>query len=300
MGIRIGNAPVSWAVYEANGPHPSFERVLDAVSLTGYQGVELGPLGFMPTDPARLAEELDRRKLTLASSYLALPLEDPTERPTAIARALDVARLLASRGTEELIIADDEDAERMRYAGRADTAGAPRWNPKQWDEAKRTLRAVSQALYDELRMRVVVHPHAGTFIETPEEIDRLLSLTPVGYVDLCLDTAHCVYGGGDPMAVLAAHPHRVRYLHLKDIRADALRKVRDQKEGFRRGAGVFCAPGEGSIPFGQLVEALRRRRYQGWLVVEQDIVPDDVGRLTPDPFDSARRSREYLRREFDL
>jgi inosose dehydratase len=146
-------------------------------------------------------------------------------------------------------------------------------------------------------MTVVVHHHAGTFVETPQEIDRLLAETDPDLVGLLLDTGHAVYGGADPVAVLRRHGRRVRYVHLKDVRADELAHVRSSDvamgEAWKR--GVFCPLGEGVVDFPGLVEALRSNGYEGWLIVEQDVVPDERGRLDPEPFASASRSRAYLR-----
>jgi inosose dehydratase len=298
-GIQIGNAPVSWAVYEAGGPHPGFEPVLDGIARAGYAGTELGPYGFLPTEPGPLDRALKAHHLSLASSYLALPLEDAAARSASVAQALQVARLLASQGVGELIVGDDEDPERVALAGRMG-AGGPRWNDRQWAAARETLLALARALREECGMRVVVHHHAGTFVESPEEIERLLAETPAGVVDLCLDTGHCVYGGGDPVELVRRHGDRVRYVHLKDVRAEELERVRRQEFAFRRGAGVFCAPGQGDVPLALFVEALRARTYRGWMIVEQDIVPDADGRLEPNPDESARKTRDYLRRELDL
>src|SRR5262249_31064700 len=154
----------------------------------------------------------------------------------------------------------------------------------------------------QLGMRVVVHHHAGTFVETPDEIDRLLVATDPELVGLLLDTGHAVYGGADPLEVLRRHGDRVRYLHLQDVRAGELARVRTtgiaMAEAWRH--GVFCPLGEGVVDFPRVVEALRSRGYQGWLIVEQDVVPDQAGRLEPEPFDSARRSRRYLREQVGL
>jgi len=208
-----------------------------------------------------------------------------------------VARLLATQGVGELILADDEDPGRARIAGRVAQDGRDGWSEGQWREAAATVEAVAKALRDERRMRVVVHHHAGTFVETPAEIDRLLALTDPERVGLLLDTGHCVYGGGEPLEVLKRHRGRVRYVHAKDARPDELRRVRttdvSMSEAWKR--GVFCPLGEGVVDFPRVVETLRANGYAGWLIVEQDVVPDAQGRLAPEPFESARKSRSYLR-----
>jgi inosose dehydratase len=295
--MRVGNAPVSWGVYEADRPNPPFQDVLDGIARSGYAGTELGPYGYLPITPAALARELSARGLALGSSFVPLPLEDASRREQSVRAALAVARLLASQDVRELIVADDEDPRRTLCAGRVPADGSAGFDDGQWRETRATLDAVARALRDELGMTVVVHHHAGTFVETPQEIDRLLAETDPDLVGLLLDTGHAVYGGADPVEILRRHGRRVRYVHLKDVRAEELARVRttdiEMGEAWKR--GVFCPLGEGVVDFPGVVEALRSNAYDGWLIVEQDVVPDEKGRLDPEPFASASRSRAYLR-----
>ena len=295
--IVVGNAPVSWGVYEADRPNPPFARVLDEIAAAGYEGTELGPYGYLPIAPDALAAELTRRRLRLGSSFVPLPLEDASRRAKSVESSLAIARLLATQGVEELIIADDEDPERTRIAGRIPRDGSAGWSDSQWREAVATLHAVAKAIGDELRMRVVVHHHAGTFVETPAEIDRLIADTDPSLVGLLLDTGHAAYGGADPVDIARRHGDRIRYVHLKDVDSAELQHVFNSavpmEEAWKR--GVFCALGAGVVDFAGVVETLRGKGYTGWMIVEQDVVPDAQGRLVPEPSDSARRSRTYLR-----
>jgi inosose dehydratase len=300
--LRVGNAPVSWAVYEAERPNPPFGSVLDQIASAGYEGTELGPYGYLPTDPETLAKELASRGLSLASSFVPLPLEAQIHRERSIEKALAVGRLLATQRVGELILADDEDPARQKIAGRVPEDGRAGWSDAEWREAARTIDAVARALRDEIGMRVVVHHHTGTFLETPSEIDRLLAETDPDLVGLLLDTGHAVYGGSDPLELVRRHGDRIRYVHLKDVRADEIARVRasnvSMEEAWKR--GVFCPLGAGVVDFPRVIEALRGRGYAGWLIVEQDVVPDAAGRFVPDPLESARQSRAYLREKTGL
>lgn len=300
--IVVGNAPVSWGVYEADRPNPPFARVLDEIAAAGYEGTELGPYGYLPTDPETLARELQARGLRLGSSFVPLPLEDASRRAESVAAALAVGRLLATQDVAEVIVADDEDPARVRIAGRVPADGRAGWDAAQWREAAATLNALARALRDEVGMRVVVHHHAGTFIETPAEIDRLMADTEPGLVGLLLDTGHATYGGDDPVDLARRHGERIRYVHLKDVSGAELEHVRQAQvpmdEAWKR--GVFCALGDGLVDFPRVVETLRGKGYAGWMIVEQDVVPDAQGRLVPEPADSARRSRAYLREEVGI
>jgi inosose dehydratase len=296
--ILVGNAPVSWGVYEADRPNPPFAQVLDEIAAAGYEGTELGPYGYLPTSPAALAAELKKRDLRLGSSFVPLPLEDPSRRAQSVESALAVGKLLSSQGVAEVIVADDEDPARVRIAGRVPADGSVGWSDRQWGEAAATLNAVAGTLRDALGMSVVVHHHAGTFVETPAEIDRLMADTDPDLVGLLLDTGHAVYGGADAVEIAARHASRIRYVHLKDVSGPELAHVRTSEvpmdEAWKR--GVFCPLGEGVVDFPRVIETLRARDYAGWMIVEQDVVPDARGRLVPEPAESARKSREYLRR----
>lgn len=294
--IRIGNAPVSFGVYEPGFgetkqlPYP---QVLDAIAAAGYEGTELGPYGYLPTEPARLAEELDRRGLTLGSSFVPVSLADPAALAAATDEVLTVGRLLATAGVTEVIVADTGDPRRAAEAGRA-PAG---WTEAQWAQAARALEALAGALRRELGLGVVVHHHAGTYLETPAEIERLLELTDPAAVNLLLDTGHYVYGGGDPLRLLQERPERVTYLHYKDVDAQILAAARrdrlDMQTTWRR--GVFVPLGQGCVDFPAITALLRQRAYSGWIIVEQDIVADEQGNLDPDPAVCAAQSRAYLR-----
>lgn len=299
---RVGNAPVSWAVYEAHLPNPPFATVLDAIAAAGYEGTELGPYGYLPTVPEDLAKELDSRHLTLGSSFVPVALENEAAREAVLAHALKVSSLLARFGVKELIVADDEDPRRTAHAGRIPKDGSQGWSTVEWKVAIATLETLARRVKDEHGLSVVVHHHAGTFIETSEEIDRLLEGARPDLVNLLLDTGHAVYGGGDPVDIATRHGARVKYVHLKDADEAQLAHVRTSDigmfEAWKR--GIFCALGQGVVDFKGVYEALARRSYDGWLIVEQDVVPDASGRLQPDPTASARASRKYLREVLGL
>jgi inosose dehydratase len=299
---RIGNAPVSWAVYEAHLPNPPFAQVLDAIAAAGYEGTELGPYGYLPTETGALAHELNSRGLSLGSSFVPVSLEDPAARDAVIAHSLKVSSLLAQFGVKELIVADDEGPMRTAHAGRIPRDGSKGWSAGEWKTALETLEKIAERVMDEHGLSVVVHHHAGTFLETPEEIDRLLEGTRPDRVNLLLDTGHAVYGGCDPVDIATRHGARIKYVHLKDADAAQLVHVRSSdismQDAWKR--GIFCALGEGVVDFKSVVAALSARAFDGWMIVEQDVVPDDQGRLVPDPSESARKSRVYLREVLGL
>jgi len=289
MRIRVANAPVSWGIMEVEGWSPPFPHstFLDELQGAGYTGTELGPYGYLPTDPAALRKELEGRGLTLTSAFVPLDLKDAA---LDLAPAREVAALLEALGARYLVLADAMWPEREAVAGRAEQDGV-RLTEREWQTAADNVRAACELAAGH-GLRPVFHHHAGTYIETPDECERLLERTGVG---LCLDTGHYVYGGGDPVKAVEALGQRVEYLHFKDINPARLAQVRERRMGFLDGVrhGVFCPLGDGAVRFPALLDALRRIDFDGWAVVEQDI--DATDPAAPPPAQSARASREYLR-----
>ena len=294
-GIRVGNAPVSFGIFEAafgDMKQLPWPKVLDMIVETGYQGTELGPYGYLPTDPAVLAAELGRRNLGLGSSFVPVVLGDPAALDAAIKECLMVGRLLHALGVPEVIVADAGDDARQATAG----MDGPGWTGAQWDAAIRAFDAIGDALARELGMRIVVHHHAGTYIETPSEVEHLLDRTDPERVALLLDTGHYVYGGGDPVDIVRRRGDRVRYLHYKDIDMARLRSIRARRVAMHEAwkEDVFVPLGRGCVGFPTITKLLRGQGYEGWIIVEQDTIPDAEGNLSPDPFACAKESRDYL------
>jgi inosose dehydratase len=220
-------------------------------------------------------------------------LADPGALDAAVEEVLAVGRLLQSQGVPEVIVADSGDAARAARAGMS----APGWTEAQWSQALRAFETLGRTLRQELGMRIVVHHHAGTHLETPGEIETLLDRVDPAEVSLLLDTGHYVYGGGDPVDLVRRRGDRIRYLHYKDVDAARLAQVRRDQIGMHAAwrMGVFVPLGQGCVDFATITSLLCGSGYTGWIIVEQDTVADEQGSLHPDPLICARQSREYLR-----
>ena len=294
MRIRLANAPVSWGIMEVEGWSPplAYTTFLDELKSAGYDGTELGPYGYLPTDPKTLGAELDRRSLALTSAFVPLRLKEPG---LSMDEARTVGGLLRSLGARYLVLSDALWAEREAVAGRVEQ-NSVRLTDAEWKSVVQNIRAVSEAAAG-LGLRCVFHHHAGTYIETPAEVARLLESTDLG---LCLDTGHYAYGGGDPVEAVRAFGRRVEYLHFKDVDPVRLRAANEARLGFLDGvrAGVFCELGSGCVRFPELLRSLDASGYDGWAVVEQDVDASQAGGRGP--YESARASREYLRNKLGL
>lgn len=294
--MRIGNAPVSWGIFEIEGLSANlpYQKVMDEIAAAGYEGTELGPWGYYPTDPDRLRAELQSRGLAFASAFCPVDLVDPAQYATAEAQVLEVASLLQALGTREVILADPLRPSRAACAGRVSPADDIA--PAAWQATIDGLDRIGKKLAAH-GMSAVFHHHAATYVETRHEIDRLLEATDPATMGLCLDTGHAVYGGADPVDLLHRWGERVRYVHLKDVDPRALERARaeglDYESGVR--AGIFCPLGAGCVDFVGVFAALREIGYQGWLIVEQDVIVDESTGAALSPLDAARQSRQFLR-----
>lgn len=293
--FRIGNAPCSWGVIEnIAGERDQYARVLDEIQQTGYSGTELGDWGFMPTDPEQLADELSRRHLDLIGSWVSVHLHDAARHEQSAADAVRTARLLAEvGGSEALIVLGNDpygDPVRTQHAGRI-TADLG-MTEAQWANFAAGTTMVAQRVRDETGLRTVFHHHIGTWIETPEETERLLDMTDGTLVGLCFDTGHWQFGGGDPIEGILDHADRIWHVHFKDCHPAIAARSRQQGWSGPQSVehGVFSELGKGQVDFIGVIETLRDIGYSGWVVVEQDVLPG-----TGTPKESAQRNRDFLR-----
>ncbi|MCA9664840.1 MAG: TIM barrel protein, partial [Myxococcales bacterium] len=150
---------------------------------------------------------------------------------------------------------------------------------------------VAQAVREQTGLRTVFHPHGAGYVETPSEVSRLLELTNPELLGLCLDSGHAALGGGDALSLLEQAADRVWHVHFKDYAREVGERARAESWDYfaQVRAGIFCELGQGDVDFSALLAALQHRGYDGWIVVEQDVLP---GMGTP--LESARRNRAYL------
>jgi inosose dehydratase len=298
--LRVGNAPCSWGTLEfgeTKGEQIGYSRMLDELAEAGYTGTELGDWGYMPTDPPVLRGQLQRRGLVMLGAFVPVALKDPAAHGPGAATAIKTARLLAEVKTAPapfLVLADNNgmDEMRTRCAGRVTTEQG--LSAEEWKVFGAGANRIAHEVLDETGLRTVFHHHCAGYVETPDEISRFLEVTDPTLVGLVFDTGHYVYGGGPADAVdgLSRFGDRVWYVHFKDchpvVAAEARAEHWDYFAALRH--GVFCELGRGSVAFPTVLGELKERGYDGYVLVEQDVLPG-MGA----PLESARRNREYLR-----
>jgi inosose dehydratase len=294
MTIHIANAPVSWGIYEFEGAEQKFTyaQVLDQIVETGYTGLELGPWGFLPTDSDVLRTELEQRNLKLLSSFVPVKLVDRDAHAAGEAHALQVGKLLADLGAPYIVLADDNGSVPELVAQAGQRSGSM-LTAQEWDVFAEGVNRIARRIHDDLGLKVVFHHHCAGYVETPEETRQLLDRADQDLVGLCLDTGHWHYAGGDAVQCIRDFGERVRYLHLKDCSAEIAARCRREKLDYFQAtaAGVFCELGDGEVDFPTVIAEMEKLGYDGWAIVEQDVLTDDLAA----PRQSAARNREYLR-----
>ena len=291
MTIAIGNGPCSWGVEFPDDPrNPPWSRVLDECRDAGYRGIELGPIGFMPEDPAVLGEALAARDLTLIGGVVFRPFHDESKWDEVKDAAIRTCRSLTAHGARHLVLIDSISPRRAPTAGRP--AEAEQMSVAEWKGFIDRFREVAKMGSQDYGLTVSIHPHAAGFVDFAPEVERLLADIDEKLLKICLDTGHSHYAGFDPVAFLKRHIARVAYVHFKDIDPAVRAKVVASHTGFYEACaqGVFCNLGKGMTDFPAVRRLLLDSGYDGWCTVEQDC--DPAGPTSP--VADARANRDYL------
>jgi inosose dehydratase len=291
--LRLGSCPDSWGVWFADDPRQTpWSRFLDELAEVGYEWVELGPYGYLPTDPARLADELASRGLTASAGTMHgfSGLHRAGDFAEILARTRLVAALTAGVGARDLVFVPvpgyrDDVTGGYLEPGTLDDDG--------WKTLVHSTNDLGRALAEEYGLRLQFHHHADSYVETRPQIDRLLAESDPQFVSLCLDTGHLAYGAGDAAALIADHPDRVGYIHIKQMDPQIVAQARREDLAFGQAValGVSCEPPAGIPDVASVVRALEERGQDTFVIVEQDMYPVDFD--VPKPV--AARTRAYLR-----
>lgn len=294
MNIKIATAPVSWGVIMKDTPNvPHWDTVLEQISEAGYTGTELGPYGFLSQDTSILRPRLNELGLTLISAYVQINLVDPSAKQDEYDETITSTKILSELGCEWVVLSDLLFASdnRAKRAGRIRPEDG--LSSDDWKNFVANANAYGKLALEEYGLKAVYHPHVGAFVETGEEVDRLMNDTDLRYLNLCLDTAHSTYAGDDPVDCARRLGSRLHYLHLKECDTDVLATIRENGWDYFKGVEVDVFPelSKGSVDFAGLLTVLQEIDFDGWAVVEQDILPDSG----IDPLKSAKLNLAYLK-----
>jgi inosose dehydratase len=290
MGLRVANGPVSWGVDLPDKPGaPPWDEVFSEISEAGYRWCELGPAGYLPANDDQVKAELGARNLGVAGSYVFEPIHEPDRHDRIAEITHRTCRRIAALGGGFLVVIDMVSSARGATAGRS--AAAPRLDGSDYRGFLAGLRQTTRIAIEH-GLTPVLHPHAGSYIEFEDEIERILDDTADDGLQLCIDTGHFAYAGIEPVRFLAEHRDRTPYLHLKDIDPVVHQKVLSDSVAFFDAIplGVFCPVGRGVVDFAALAAELAQG-FDGPGTIEQD---RDFGATTT-ALEDAKASLDYLR-----
>ena len=261
---RVAGAPISWGVCEVPGwgYQMDAERVLDEAAGLGLTAIEAGPDGFLPGEPDVMASLLSQHGLELVGGFVPVVLHRQAARDSELASVERQAKLFAAAGAGVLVIAAATGEE-----GYEESAGL---EDGEWEELFATLAMVEE-IGTKHGLSVVLHPHYGTEIESPDHVQRFLEGCATA---LCLDTGHSMVGGGDPVALTESAAGRIRHVHLKDVDQDLAERVVSGALPYEQAVrdGLYMPLGDGDVDVGRVLEVLDGAGYDGWYVLEQDIM----------------------------
>lgn len=289
--INIGNAPCSWGIEFASDPsYPTWQSVLHQCAGAGYKGIELGPIGYMPEDPALLREELDKNDLSIIGGVVFRAFHDPAKWDDVMDASVRTCKALVAHGAQHLVLIDSISPRRAPTAGRA--TEAEQMGKAEWTAFRDRLATIAKMGTEEYGLTVGIHAHAAGFMDFEPELERLLDEVDESILKICFDTGHHSYAGFDPVAFMKRHIDRISYMHFKDIdpvvKADVVAKRTDFYKAC--GQGIFCNLGQGDVDFPAVRQILLDAGFEGWCTVEQDCDPA----LPGTPLEDAESNRKYL------
>lgn len=289
LAERVAGAPITWGVCEVPGwgHQMPADRVLSEMRSLGLRATELGPDGFLPRGSERAL--LDAHGLSLVAGFVPAMLHDSSSLERELAKVEASADRISALGGCVLVLAASTGVDGYEETGLLDAAG--------WAALGRGIDRV-MASAGERGLRVAVHPHHGTVVERPEDVEHLLDVSGVG---LCLDTGHVMVGGGDPVAIARSAGSRVIHVHLKDVDAAIAERVAAGDLGYHAAvaAGLYRPLGEGDVDVRAVLRAVEESAEAVWYVLEHDEVLDHEPEAGSGPLLDARRSLAFLERAWE-
>ena len=287
--LTIGTAPDSWGVWFPSDPEQvSPDVFLREVVEAGYEAIELGPYGYLPSDPRELADALEAHGLTVLAGTVFSHLHRPDSWDSVWTQVTDVAALTEAVGGEHIVVIPDV----WRDHRSGESLESRDLTDEQWALLTKGHDELGRRIREEYGLHVQFHSHADSHVGYQPEIERFLESTNPDYVNLCLDTGHVAYYGGDSLELITKYPDRIGYVHLKQVNPEIVAEVLDKDLSFPEAVrmGAMIEPPLGVPDMPPLLDALAAldRPISG--IIEHDLYP-----CPPDlPLPIAKRTRTYL------
>lgn len=284
---RVAGAPITWGVDESPGWGHLMgrDRVLAEMSASGLMATELGPDGYLPSDPGELREYLARYDMSIVGGFVPALLYRPDRLEAELEYVVRASRQLAATGSKVLVLGPSSHHD--GYDTRIEMGD------DEWAIFLANLRRVEE-IADDAGLKTALHPHWAMAIEDGSDVERLLDASDVG---LCIDTGHLYLAGTDPVDVARMATGRVLHVHLKDVDRALAERVRNGEVLFRQAVidGLFTPLGAGGVDIGGVIRTLERDGFRGWYVLEHDVVLGAEPAAGAGPLVDAVESVAFLR-----
>ena len=271
--VKLGIAPIAWTNDDLPdlGAENTFEQCVSEMALAGFTGSEVG--NKYPKDPAELKKALDLRGIEICNQWFSsFLITKPLEEVEKEFRAqLEFLKAMGAK-----VIGASEQSYSVQGNG---------------------MNYLGKIAKEEYGIALTFHHHMGTVVQDPDEVERMMANTDPEYVSLLFDTGHFTYCGADPLEMVKKYVNRIKHVHLKDIRPEVVKEVKDNDlsflEGVRRGA--FTVPGDGCIDFDPIFKVLEENGYEGYMLVEAEQDPAKAN-----PLEYAIKARKFIREKTGL
>ena len=287
--VKLGIAPIAWTNDDMPdlGKENTFEQCVSEMALAGFTGSEVG--NKYPKDPEVLKKALELRGVEICNQWFSsFLITKPFEEVEKEFRA----QLTFLKAMGAKVIGASEQSYSVQ--GQMDTpvfGHKYEMNDEEWDTFCTGMNKLGKIAKEEYGIALTFHHHMGTFVQSLAEVDRMMENTDPEYVSLLFDTGHFTYCGEDPLEVVKKYVHRIKHVHLKDIRPEVVEQVKKENMSFLAGvrAGAFTIPGDGCINYDPIFKVLEDAGYEGYMVVEAEQDPAKAN-----PLEYAIRARKFI------
>ena len=287
--VKLGIAPIAWTNDDMPdlGKENTFEQCVSEMALAGFTGSEVG--NKYPKDPEVLKKALELRGVEICNQWFSsFLITKPFEEVEKEFRA----QLAFLKAMGAKVIGASEQSYSVQ--GQLDTpifGHKYEMNDQEWDTFCTGMNKLGKIAKEEYGIALTFHHHMGTVVQSLAEVDRMMENTDPEYVSLLFDTGHFTYCGEDPLEVVKKYVHRIKHVHLKDIRPEVAEQVKKENMSFLAGvrAGAFTIPGDGCINYDPIFKVLEEAGYEGYMVVEAEQDPAKAN-----PLEYAIRARKFI------
>lgn len=287
--VKLGIAPIAWTNDDMPdlGKENTFEQCVSEMALAGFTGSEVG--NKYPKDPEVLKKALELRGVEIYNQWFSsFLITKPFEEVEKEFRA----QLTFLKAMGAKVIGASEQSYSVQ--GQMDTpvfGHKYEMNDEEWDTFCTGMNKLGKIAKEEYGIALTFHHHMGTVVQSLAEVDRMMENTDPEYVSLLFDTGHFTYCGEDPLEVVKKYVHRIKHVHLKDIRPEVVEQVKKENMSFLAGvrAGAFTIPGDGCINYDPIFKVLEDAGYEGYMVVEAEQDPAKAN-----PLEYAIRARKFI------